>query len=148
MPEFGLLQAITLTLLLLVMVGASWRMPKIWSDEQMTDRLFKTMRSWWPWGQPLLHGWIRALPAGLVGGWLLVASTIVAALVATDTIESSLGFGVLAILVFLLFVSLATVASVMLFNRPSVAVPSHLRDQSGAVSEWRGAKSRRQSSAP
>ena len=147
MPEFGLLQAITLTLLLLVMVGASWRIPKIWSDERMTDRLFKTMRSWWPWGQPLLRGWIRALPAGLVGGWLLVASTIVAALVATDTIESSLGFGVLAILVFLLFMSLATVASVMLFNRPSVAVPSHLRNQSGAVSEWRHAKSRRRSSA-
>jgi hypothetical protein len=147
MPEFGLLQAIVLTLLMLVMIGASLRMPNIWSDEQMSDRLFKTMRSWWPWGEPLLRGWIRALPAGLMGGWLLVAATIVAAMVATEKLASSPGFGGLAILVFLVFLSLGTVASIVLFNRPSFAVPPHLRSQTGAVSEWRGARSRRRSSA-
>ena len=143
MPEFGPVQILVLFLLLVIMFGASWRMTKIWSDERMSDRIFQTMRSWWLWGDALLRGWIRALSVGLIGGWLLVASMIAAALVATETIESSLGFGVLALLVFLLFVTLGMAASIMLFNRPASAVPPHLRDQPGAVGEWRSARSRR-----
>lgn len=143
MPEFGSLQALVLILLLAVMLGASWRMAKIWKDSRMADRIFKTMRSWWLWGDVLLRGRIRALPVGLAGGWLLVASMIVAAALATETMGFSLGFGLLALLVFLLFVSLGRVVSVMLFNRPSFAVPPHLRDSSGALNEWRGPRSRR-----
>jgi hypothetical protein len=142
MPEFGPLQALILILLLAVMLGASLRMAKIWSDDRMSDRIFKTMRSWWLWSDALLRGWIRALPVGLVGGWFLVVAMAVAAL-ATETMESSLGFGLLAFLVLLLFVSLGMAVSVMLFNRPSFVVPPHLRDSPGALKEWRSARSRR-----
>jgi hypothetical protein len=143
MPEFGIVQAIALTLLLLLMFGASLRLLNIWRNSQMSERIFKRMRSWWLWGDPLLRGWVRALAVGLIGGWLLVASTIAAALLATETVTSSVGFGFLTLLVIGLFVSLGMVATIMLFNRPRFAVPPHLRDQPGAVAEWRASGSRR-----
>jgi hypothetical protein len=143
MPEFGIVQAIALTLLLLLMFGASLRLLNIWRNSQMSERIFKRMRSWWLWGDPLLRGWVRALAVGLIGGWLLVASTIAAALLATETVTSSVGFGFLTLLVIGLFVSLGMVGTIMLFNRPRFAVPPHLRDQPGAVAEWRASGSRR-----
>jgi hypothetical protein len=143
MPEFGIVQAIALTLLLLVMLGASLRLLSIWRNSQMSERIFKRMSSWWLWGDPLLRGWVRALAVGLIGGWLLVASMIAAGLLATETVTSSVGFGFLTLLVIGLFVSLGMVATIMLFNRPRFAVPPHLRDQPGAVAEWRGSGSRR-----
>ncbi len=143
MPEFGPLQALILIVLLAVMLGASWRLAKLWRDDRMSDRIFKTMRSWWIWGDVLLRGWIRALPVGLVGGWLLVLAMAVAAALATETMESSLGFGLLALLVLLLFVSLGMAVSVMLLNRPNFVVPPHLRNAPGALKEWRSTRSRR-----
>ena len=143
MPEFGIVQAIVLILLLALMFGASLRMLRVWRDSNTSERIFKTMRSWWFWGDPLLRGWIRALPVGLIGGWLLVDSMIAAAALATETITSGVGFGILTLLVIGLFVSLGMVATIMLFNRPRFAVPPHLRDQPGAVAEWRGSGSRR-----
>jgi hypothetical protein len=143
MPEFGIVQAIALTLLLLLMFGASLRMLGIWRNSEMTERIFKRMRSWWFWGDPLLRGWVRALAVGLIGGWLLVTSMIAAALLATETVTSSVGFGILSLLVIGLFASLGMIATIMLFNRPRFAVPPHLRDQPGAVAEWRESGSRR-----
>ena len=149
MPEFGFLQALVLTLLILLLVGASWRMARIWGDERMSERIFKRMRSWWLWGDPLLRGWIRALPVGLIGGWLLVTSMAAAALLATETVGSALGFGVLTILVAGVFLSLGMVVAIMFLNRPRFAVPPHLRDEPGALSEWRSGGSRkRRPSAP
>jgi hypothetical protein len=98
------------------------------------------------WGCCDLLGLTRMPEFGLLQATILTLLLLVV-MVATETIESSLGFSVLAILVFLVFVSLGTVASVILFNRPSFAVPPHLRDQSGAVGEWRDARQRRQTSA-
>jgi len=142
MPEFGPLQVFVLVALIAVMAGATWRAGRIWRDEATAGRIFKTMRSWWLWGDALLRGWVRALVAGLVGGWLLVVSMALAALLATDTIESSGGFAVLALLVAGLFLSFAVVASIILVNRPRFAVPPHARHEPGALAEWRTSRSR------
>ena len=142
MPEFGPLQVLVLVTLFAIMSGATWRVGGIWRDQATAGRIFKTMRSWWLWGDALLRGWVRALAAGLVGGWLLVVSMGLAALLATDTIESSGGFALLALLVGGLFLSLAVVASIILVNRPRFAVPPHARDEPGALAEWRSSRSR------
>ena len=68
MPEFGILQAMVLIVLLILMIGASARISRLWREEAVAGRIFKTMRSWWFWGDALLRGWIRALPAGLAAG--------------------------------------------------------------------------------
>jgi hypothetical protein len=142
MPEFGILQAVVLIFLLILMFGASARITKLWREEAVAQRIFKTMRSWWFWGDALLRGWIRALPAGVAGGWLLAASMTLAALLATETVPRA-GFLVLAVLVAGIFVCLAVVASIMLVNRPPFAVPPHLRGQPGALTEWRSARRKR-----
>ena len=142
MPEFGILQAVVLIFLLILMFGASARISKLWREEAVAKRIFKTMKSWWFWGDALLRGWIRALPAGLAGGWLLAGSMALAGLLATETVPRA-GFLLLAVLVFGIFVCLAVVASVMLVNRPPFAVPPHLRAQQGAVAEWRSARRKR-----
>jgi hypothetical protein len=142
MPEFGILQAMVLIALLILMIGASARISSLWREEAVAGRIFKTMRAWWFWGDALLRGWIRALPAGLAGGWLLAASMALAALLATESVPRS-GFLVLALMVLGIFVCLAVVASIMLVNRPPFAVPPHLRGQEGALTEWRSARRRR-----
>jgi hypothetical protein len=142
MPEFGILQAVVLVLLLILMFAATTRIAKLWREEAEAERMFKTMRSWWFWGDALLRGWIRALPAGVAGGWLLAASMMLAALLATETVPRA-GFMALALLVVGVFVCLAVVGSVMLVNRPPFAVPPHLRTQQGALAEWRTTRRRR-----
>ncbi len=142
MPEFGILQAVVLIFLLILMFGASARIVRLWRDEAVAKRIFKSMRSWWLWGDALLRGWVRALPAGVVGGWLLAASMTLAALLATETVPRA-GFLVLAVLVVGIFISMAVVASIMLVNRPPFAVPPHLRGQQGALAEWRSARRKR-----
>jgi len=142
MPEFGILQAVVLIALLILMIGASARISRLWREEAVAGRIFKTMRSWWFWGDALLRGWIRALPAGLAGGWLLAASMTLAALLATESVPRT-GFLVLALMVIGIFVCLAVVASIMLVNRPPFAVPPHLRGQEGALAEWRSTRRRR-----
>ena len=142
MPEFGILQVIVLVGLLILMFGASVRISKLWREESVAERIFKTMRSWWFWGDALLRGWIRALPAGLAGGWLLAGSMALAGLLVTESVPRT-GFLVLGNMVAGIFVCLAVVASIMLVNRPPFAVPPHLRGQEGALAEWRSARRRR-----
>jgi len=142
MPELGIMQVVALILFVALMIGASARISKLWREEAVAKRIFKTMRSWWLWGDALLRGWIRALPAGLAGGWLMAAAAILAALLATESVPRA-GFLVLALMIVGIFVSLAVVASIMLVNRPPFAVPPHLRGQEGALAEWQSARRKR-----
>jgi hypothetical protein len=119
---------------LALVVGATavaarlWRAPEGWLEGRLSGI--------WPYGGPLLRGFVRAfgaitiaaaaLPLGLLAGWVVGAEALIVCL------------GVF-------LVSWGVAVSVALFNRPRFVVPPPLRQQPGALREW---TSRRRADRP
>ncbi len=118
-------------------IAATYRLPRYWRDE---ISVVPAMSRWWPFGDPLLRGWERSMPAAFAAGWSLVVAFVTGWLATvgkrtdSQTLHDLAYVGFAAIGVF--FLSLFVLATVVLFNRPKFIVPPHLRLQPGAVQEW------------
>jgi hypothetical protein len=132
----------------LLAIGALFalsQLPAVWSGRSV-PRIARNLGSWWPGGQPLLRGYIRAVPCGIVGfSALLIAAisgTVVASMSGNDLLRAFLA--VVYLLAGLLAVSCVLGAlAVTLFNRPRFVVPPSLRSEPGAVAEWRQGRRRK-----
>ncbi len=111
-----------------------FQLPKFWRNEQQVYRtLHEKFHSFWPLGEGLWHGYIRALPIGLLGLILAVLSFLALALGRSVPLLAPLGF----FLFFPLFaLTMLIGVGVVFLNWPKFVVAPHLRSQPGAVQEW------------
>jgi hypothetical protein len=88
---------------------------------------------WWPYGGALWRGMLRTP----VVGWIAIPlGSFGAVLAEFDGVLAGIG-GAAAIVACILVFSIVTI---VLFNRPKLLVFPWLRDQPGAIAEWRGAE--------
>ena len=66
------LQWVSIGMGVLIAVGATFRIPAL-RTAPVTDRMYRSMRSWWPFGEALLRGWIRMTPMAIGGLWIVLA---------------------------------------------------------------------------
>lgn len=132
--------AVFMTVGALVFVPLSTRGAlRLWRDR---TRIFDETQAWWLWGDPLWRGYVRWLTvAGLTFAFDLVL--IAGLLWGPDADATLLVLGIPLLLSMAIAVVLG--AGIVLFNRPRAAVPPHLRDQPGALAEWRDGGRRRRS---
>jgi len=112
------------------------RFPAFWRGETAAASL-ASLRPIWPLGEPSLHGAVRAGGLALVGFPALMVGALAGKLIAAGAFGQA-GVGYL--------IALACIVgslSVVLFNRPRILVPPSMRDQPGAVVEWRLRRQRR-----
>jgi hypothetical protein len=117
-----------IVLAVIVLLGTSF-IPRYWSHpvEYRPPR-----PEWWFFGDAVWRGFLRSLPAAVIGAWFLILATFGIVLSNRKIIDESvpvwLGLG------FFLFGVLAI--TIALFNWPKFLVPPSLRDEPGAVQEW------------
>jgi hypothetical protein len=108
----------------------------VWGEMRRGERgLSYAVPEAWPFGAALWHGLVRLPLLGpalwLPGGALLLVRDLPEddPLVAVVRIvDGTVGAAAFVLLL-----------SIVFFNRPRSLVPLHLRDQPGAIAEWRGA---------
>jgi predicted lysophospholipase L1 biosynthesis ABC-type transport system permease subunit len=126
------------TLLLTPMcVIALWQIPKIWRLEADIP-VPEVTEKWWPFGEAVREGFLRALPVGILSGTALTACMALKILeeATQGTTTSRVASGA-AWVAFLAFVALLlTDLSVTLFNQPRFIVPPACREEPGAVALW------------
>jgi hypothetical protein len=135
--EITPVQWVSIAIGVVIAVGATIRLPAS-RTPQVTERMYRTMRSWWPFGNALLRGWIRMTPVAIAGIWIMLA--IVAIGIPSTGAEPgsalyALGY-LLIPLTLLLFACFAVMVTIVLFNRPRFLVAPHLRTDPGAISAW------------
>lgn len=118
---------------LIVLVPATVVLPRIWRGQ---PTVLDAVPGWWAWGKRLWFGVRRIIPLSVVLGWIGLAITLFPALgrspdALTDP-ELVLGMG--ATVIVLLVCLLMT--TVVVFNRPSFAVPPRWRSEPGALQNW------------
>jgi hypothetical protein len=130
MASVIVLLAFSCALSILAAVG----LVRLWRTEAVSRR----MPSWWPYGGALWRGFTRAMPAGALGFWILIAAIVVGAFVPAD--ETSFGLHApvwYVVATVILFVgALVLQATIVLFNQPKFLVPPYMRDEPGALFEW------------
>jgi hypothetical protein len=114
-----------------------WRWPVIW---EKPSPVFDQPLAWWVWGEALWRAYVRVLPVGSA----VFAVLMVALVPAIYGIGGDAGLVIsVAVAVLDLAAWVVLMATIALFNRPRSLVPPHLRQQPGAVAEWRDAWRRR-----
>ena len=122
------------------LVGLS-QLPRIWSHR---SSFYDAPGGWWPYSEAAWRGWVRGLPAAVVGATLFGVAGIVGGFAGvldndaalTDTTSGTVVF-VLGVLGFLLIV-LSLLA--LYLNKPKWIVAPHLRKGRGLIYEWRRAR--------
>jgi len=100
--------------------------PRLWRGESDVDEPAPA----WPFGAPAWRGVIRSFIVGPPCIALVFAGGAVAELTDADDLGMAIAaFGLLAVV--------ALHVPILLFNRPKALVPPPLRDQPGALREWR-----------
>jgi hypothetical protein len=100
--------------------------PRLWRGDADVDEPAPA----WPFGAPAWRGVIRSFIVGPPCIALVFAGGAVAELTDADDLGMAIGaFGLLAVV--------ALHVPMLLFNRPKALVPPPLRDQPGALREWR-----------
>ncbi len=118
----------------LLAIAAVRNLPRVWRHEfRHQDRV----PDYWPWGEALWHGYVRAIPVGtftiligiaVLGLGLLVPEEPTGPLVRPYWYVLP-AFSAMGI-VFL------TMVMIVFFNRPKRLVAPHLRRQPGAIAFW------------
>jgi uncharacterized membrane protein YedE/YeeE len=120
-----------------IAVAARFRIPAL-RTPRVTDRMDRSMRSWWPFGEALLRGWIRRTPTAIGGLWIALGIVVVGVPstgAQPGTALYALG-SVLIPLIVMLVLWLAAIMTIVLFDRPRFLVAPHLRTDPGAISTW------------
>ncbi len=104
------------------------QLPKVWRNKKT---LFSpTPSPFWPFGKAMWRGNIRAYPLGIV------TLAVLAVVYILGHADSNIGSPFLTASLLTLYVMLAGIFAIALFNHPKWLVPPHLRDQPGAMKEW------------
>jgi hypothetical protein len=114
-----------------IAIGAYRALPYVWSPPAGAPEL--EAPRWWPYTDRVFHATVRALPALLV---FFLVGAILIPLSALRGDGAAWNYAYDACLA-VLFVTLAIVVCVALFNRPSVIVPPHLRRRSQRTAAMR-----------
>jgi hypothetical protein len=119
---------------------AAWRgLPRSWrGDHPWFAR--KTAPGWFPWGSALWRGWRRV---ALIAPFALTALTL--SLVAGGLISAHSGVAWFPRVCAYLFAfsAFVLIPAVILLARPKLVIPPVLRDEPGAIADWRAEWHRR-----
>jgi uncharacterized membrane protein len=128
-----------------ITVAALFFLPQVWRVEADVQKPEAT--KYWPFGEALRAGFLRALPVGIIAAFILELATTAAFFEDELTGGAQDVAGQLTIWLGSVFVlCLLLDVSVTLFNVPKVVVPPAARDERGALSLWwssRRSKARR-----
>ncbi len=117
-----------------------YEVPRLWGHR---GTRYDTPMPYWRHSEAAWRGWVRGMPAGCVGAFLIgVAGTVGALGGHFEAEEPTLANGGWLVLAAALGAVPAVLVSLsaLYLNVPKWAVPPHLRDQPGLVEEWRRAK--------
>jgi hypothetical protein len=129
-PSWPIYLSLAFFVLTFILIGR--RVPGYW---RRPDARLSTMPAYWVWGETAWRGFVRAIPAILVGSALVVGMTTYAVVVGPARVREDVFW-----LWFTLFMlSLGAWATIVLINQPKFLVPPYLRSEPGL---WRGRRSR------
>ena len=118
-----------------ITVAALFFLPQVWRVEADVPKPEAT--KYWPFGEALRAGFLRALPVGIIAAFILELATTAAFFEDELTGGAQDVAGQLTIWLGIAFlVCLVLDVSVTRFNRPKFVVPPAARDERGALSLW------------
>jgi hypothetical protein len=138
------LQWVSFAVCVLIAIGATFRIRAL-RTRPVTDLMYRSMRSWWPWGEALLRGWIRMTPTAIGGLWIVLAglaSGIPSTGAERGTPLYALGY-VFVVTIVMLAIWIGAMISITLINRPRFLVAPHLQSEPGALATWFRGEARR-----
>jgi len=114
-----------------------WALPRVWHHEW--THLDRTPYSW-RWGDAAWRGYVRALPASIMGFGVLSATVPLLMLFPEDPQGPFVRpYWFILLSQGMLIVPLLSMGTAILFNQPKFIVPPHLRAQPGMLAEWAAA---------
>lgn len=110
-------------------LSAFWVLPRVWRNEPPYAEDPDRPPDWWPYRVALWRGVVRLGPTGLLFFGVLALFLPANRLLADTVLTTALAWLGVAVLV--------SGVGVVLFNRPKLLVPPHLRAQPGLLDERR-----------
>ncbi len=109
------------------------QLPRVWKHE---TGFFDKRPPWWPWDDALWRAYARAIPLGVVAGWLLLIAFAVGSVIPKHPKDE---FGLVVPLWYavplmaVVVVLLVLLLTVIWFKWPRTIIPPHLRDEPGGT---------------